>query len=146
MPLANLSRLAATLATATVVGAGAAAAQSCDVGSMYHGQYTANYTAGSHAGMDYVFNNTLYFSRSGNYIHSKYITSSGVSGEGTGVIDLANCTVMMNYHSTTPSCPGTYYGPYTFSHDGGALSWTFNGQDCWGTLNGQGQADEANIN
>jgi hypothetical protein len=125
-----------------VFAASVTSASECDVQSNYTGKYTANYSAGSHAGEDYTFGVTFSNSLSGSTISVAYQTSSGVQGTGTGVLNESTCEAKISYSNTTPSCPGTYSGNYTYSAT--EVTWTYSGEDCWGTLSGEGTAQASN--
>ena len=135
--------LSASLCLSIMLFATVVKAQSCTVGSSYQGRYTADYTAGPHAGESYVFGINLTYAQNGPYLTVKYLTSSGVSGTGSGVFDQSTCVARLSYQNSTPSCPGTYSGDYTFAPN--TVTWNYTGNDCWGTLHGQGAAGLINL-
>ena len=110
-----------------------AVAQEIDVGGTYVGTYTASKAPGEH-------DITIVFRQDGINITSHYHTSTGVDGIGWGVI--SGNVAKMKYQNTTPSCPGTYSGIYTFSES--SVTWTYSGQDCLGDEKGEGNADKVN--
>ena len=130
--------VAAGLAVAAL-GATPAAADTCKPAGFYEGSYTADYTARSHAGDSYVFQIAFVNFLSGNTLSTVYLTSSGVYGTGSGVVDLSTCTAKMAFANVN-ACTGQYAGTYTYA-DGG-VTWTYSGEDCWGTLNGEGKASQ----
>lgn len=110
-----------------MAAAGAAFAQN------YSGTYVGSYTASGAPGQHQV---TLGFTQSGQVMNGTYKTSTGVAGNCTGWLN--GNVAQMNCYNTTPSCPGNYFGPYTFSASG--VTWTYNGFDCRGPEQGAGKA------
>lgn len=107
--------------------AGAALAQN------YSGTYVGTYTASGAPGQHQV---TLGFTQSGQSMSGTYKTSTGVAGNCSGW--LTGNVAQMSCYNTTPTCPGDYFGPYTFSPS--AVSWTYTGIDCRGPEQGTGRA------
>jgi len=110
-----------------LAAAGAALAQN------YSGTYVGYYTASGAPGQHQV---TLGFTQNGQSMSGTYKTSTGVAGNCSGWLN--GNTAQMNCSNTTPSCPGAYFGPYTFSVS--AVGWTYSGLDCLGPEQGAGKA------
>lgn len=120
-------RLLLAAAAMQFAAAGAASAQN------YSGTYVGTYTATGAPGRHQV---TLGFTQSGQSMSGTYKTSTGVAGVCNGW--LSGNVAQMSCYNTTPSCPGNYGGPYTFSAS--AVTWTYNGFDCLGPEQGTGNA------
>lgn len=123
--------LRATLAAVAVLPLVAGSALAQDYSGVYVGTYTASQAPGEHK-------ISLTFKQSGTSIQGAYITSTGVAGICFGV--LSSNVAQMYCQNTTPSCPGTYKGPYTFSTSN--VTWTYTGQDCLGDEQGKGAAQK----
>ena len=117
------------VAVALMFIAVASPALAADVSGVYHGTYTATQVPGE-------LKIVLTFRQDGTMLSGTYSTSTGVSGVGSGV--LSNNTAKMAWKNTTPKCPGTYNGIYTFV--GQTVTWTYSGKDCAGPEKGKGQA------
>jgi hypothetical protein len=72
-----------------------------------------------------------------NSLHVKFRTPLGGQGEGTGTLS-GNRVDSISLTSTTVGCPGSYQA--TFSFSGNAVSWSYDGQDCGGLMEGHGTA------
>lgn len=99
----------------------------------YSGAYVGTYTATGAPGINHVH---LNFTQTGSVMSGTYATSSGVGGNCNGFL-LGN-VAQMSCYNTTPSCFGSYFGPYTFSPVG--VTWTYGGVDCRGPEQGAGKA------
>jgi len=99
----------------------------------YGGAYAGSYTATGAPGVHRV---ALSFIQNGAVMTGTYTTSTGVAGMCDGWLN-GNVAQMFCFN-TTPSCPGNYNGPYTFSPTG--VAWTYTGFDCRGAEQGAGKA------
>jgi hypothetical protein len=80
---------------------------------------------------------TLTLQQSGSNVAASYQTSLGGRGRGTGILT-GNIISAMKLQSETENCPGSFTASLTFSND--TVSWTYNGQDCGGPVQGNGVA------
>ena len=100
-----------------------------DISGVYAGTYTVIQIPGEHKIV-------LVLRQSGSALMGSFHTASGVDGEGYGL--LRGNKAQMFWRNTTPSCPGTYKGEYTF--EGKTVTWTYSGEGCLGPEEGKGKA------
>jgi hypothetical protein len=103
-------------------------------GGPYEGTNNTTYKKGGE-GQSKV---SISVAQNGDDIEVTFKTASGGQGSGTG--KLAGATAPIAFQSTTPNCPGSYHGSITFSDTG--LSWTYEGEDCGGPMEGHGTANK----
>lgn len=127
-----LSKPLRRVAAALMFIAVASPALADNVSGVYVGTYTASKLPGE------TLHIVLTFYQAGTSLRGHYTTSSGVAGDGWGV--LSNSTAQMAWQNTTRSCPGTYQGTYHFAEP--TVTWTYSGKDCLGDEKGKGQAKQ----
>jgi hypothetical protein len=123
----TMYRVLLAAAAMQFAAAGAALAQN------YSGAYVGTYTASAAPGVHQI---SLGFSQNGQSMSGGYKASTGVAGVCNGWLN--GNVAQMSCYNTTPSCPGNYFGPYTFS--AGGVTWTYSGLDCRGPEQGAGKA------
>ena len=86
---------------------------------------------------------TLRIERSGNELRVSYDTGSGGQGKGVGVLNNEGTELTMSLESTLATCPGSYDASFKFADD--ALSFSFKGHDCGGSMEGLGTAKRTKV-
>jgi hypothetical protein len=75
--------------------------------------------------------------QNGSDLKISFQSANAATGEGTGKLT-NNRAESISLHSTTPGCPGSYDGSMSFGDN--SLSWSYNGTDCGGAMEGHGTA------
>lgn len=102
----------------------------------YEGTSKSTYKTGGAAEQKIIINVT----QSGDDLTISFKTPTGGQGKGGG--KLTGKTVKsLTLESTAPECPGSYRGSLKF--DGDAMSWSYEGKDCGGSMEGRGTAKRA---
>ena len=80
---------------------------------------------------------SIIVAQSGDTINVTFQTASGGEGKGTGTLTDGTAS-SIKVESTAPNCPGSYVASLKF--DGDTVTWSFEGQDCGGPMQGYGTA------
>lgn len=81
---------------------------------------------------------TLIFQQRGSTVTGTYLSANGAQGVMYGTVAAGSNTLTAKAEQTTPTCPGQFEMLAAVS--GGILTWSFKGEDCLGTEDGQGKA------
>jgi hypothetical protein len=112
--------------------------QVVNVGGKYEG---TNYTAYEKGGQGEQ-NISIIAEQIGDQVNVVFQTPLGEQGKGTGTLKRASIE-SMSLQSPTPGCPASYEASMNFTSD--AVSWSFKGQDCNGTMQGHGVARRSKL-
>jgi hypothetical protein len=104
-----------------------------NVGGTYEGMNSAVYERGGQGEQKI----TVTVKQTGNHVDVSFATASGDQGKGSGTLS-GSVVEPLTLESTAPACPGSYQGALKFSDNG--MSWSYKGQDCGGSMEGQGTA------
>lgn len=99
----------------------------------YEGTNTSNYKSGGEGEQKI----TIHVIQSGDDLTVSFQTPTGGQGKGDGKL-LGDTVKSLTLQSTAPGCPGSYTGSLKFA--GNTMSWSFEGSDCGGPMEGRGTA------
>lgn len=99
----------------------------------YEGTNTSTYKSGGEAEQKITIN----VLQSGDDLTVSFQTPTGGRGKGQGKLS-GDAVNSLTLQSTVPECPGSYTGSLKFAGD--TMSWSFEGSDCGGSMEGRGTA------